>query len=140
MQNVKKYGGYTSVSTAYFILVEHDVKKKRIRSLETVSILWKDRIEKDPGQLEVYCQEVLGLQNPDIRIRKIRMQSLVKKDGFYMHLSGKTGNQISMRNAVQLCLRQEWVNYIKKLEKNDQQEVLSKEKNKELYQICVINI
>ena len=135
MQNVKKYGGYTSVSTAYFILVEHDVKKKRIRSLETVSILWKDRIEKDPGQLEVYCQEVLGLQNPDIRIRKIRMQSLVKKDGFYMHLSGKTGNQISMRNAVQLCLRQEWVNYIKKLEKDDQQEVLSKEKNKELYQI-----
>ena len=135
MQDVKKYGGYTSVSTAYFILVEHDVKKKRVRSLETVSILWKDRIEKDPGQLEVYCKEILGLQNPDIRIRKIRMQSLVKKDGFYMHLSGKTGNRIIMRNAVQLCLRQEWINYIKKLEKDDQQEVLSKEKNQELYQI-----
>ena len=135
LRNVRKYGGFSSVSTAYFILVEHEQKKKRVRTLETVPILWKDRIEKDPKQLEVYCTEVLGLINSDIRIRKIRIQSLVKKDGYYMYLSGKTGNQIIMRNAVQLCLRQEWINYIKKLEKETIDEVITKEENSELYNL-----
>lgn len=123
------------ISTAYFIIVEHDLKKKRVRTLETVSVLWKDRIEKDSMQLKIYCEKVLGLINPDIRVRKIRIQSLVKKDGYYMYLSGKTGNQIIMRNAVQLCLRQEWINYIKKLEKETEDDAITKEKNCELYDI-----
>jgi CRISPR-associated endonuclease Csn1 len=135
LQNVTKYGGFSSISTAYFILVEHDLKKKRVRTLETVSVLWKDRIEKDSTQLKIYCEKVLGLINPDVRVRKIRIQSLVKKDGYYMYLSGKTGNQITMRNAVQLCLQQDWINYIKKLEKETEDDAVTKEKNCELYDI-----
>ncbi len=135
LQNVTKYGGFTSVSTAYFILVEHDVKKKRVRTIESVPILWKERIEKDSGQLEIYCREVLGLVNPDIRVRKILIQSLVKKDGFYMYISGKTGTRFIMRNAVELCLEQRWINYIKKLEKEEQNEEVTREKNIELYNV-----
>lgn len=119
MLDKTKYGGFTDVRTAYFILVEHDVKKKRIRTIESVPILWKERIEKDPMQLEVYCRENLKLINPNIRVRKILVQSLMKKDGFYMYISGKTGNQLTVYNAVQLCLKQEWINYIKKLEKEN---------------------
>ena len=52
-----------------------------------------------------------------------------------MYLSGKTGNRITMRNAVQLCLQQDWINYIKKLEKETEDDAVTKEKNCELYDI-----
>ena len=84
---------------------------------------------------DTYCREVLELVNPDIRVRKILIQSLAKKDGYYMHFSGKTGKQIVMRNAVELCVKQEWVNYIKKLEKEEIDENITKEKNEELYEL-----
>ena len=106
-----------------------------MRTIEIVPILWKERIEKEPRQLELYCREVLGLVNPDIRVRKILIQSLVKKDGFYMYLSGKTGTRFIMRNAVGLCLEQGWINYIKKLEKEEKNEEVTTEKNIELYKV-----
>lgn len=141
MQDVTKYGGFTSVSTAYFFLVEHGEEGKRIRTLETVPIYLKQEIEAKKEVLLGYCKDVLGLVNPDIRMRKIKLQSLLKRDGFFVHISGKTGNQIILRNAVNLCLRQEWVQYIKKLEKYKEygqiDELLSEERNGELYQLLL---
>src|SRR5699024_10551667 len=79
--------------------------------------------------------EQLELVDPDIRLKKILMQSLIKKDGYYMYISGKTGKQYSARNAVSLCLNREWINYIKKLEKHERFSVVMMEKNVELYDI-----
>ena len=42
MADVTKYGGYSSVTTAYLFLVEHEIKGKKIRTLETVPIYLKD--------------------------------------------------------------------------------------------------
>jgi len=135
MQDVTKYGGFNGVSTAYYILVEHGKTGKRIRTLETVPVLWKDRIEKNLQLLQEYCEKELQLTEPSVRMKKIKMQSLVKKDGYYMHLSGKTGNQIYVRNAVPLCLKQNWMAYLKELEKGERNEMVSVEKNMELYDI-----
>lgn len=135
LQDVTKYGGFSSVSTAYFILVEHGKAGKRVRTLETVPVLWKDRIEKNPKLLHEYCEKELGLTEPSVRIRKIKMQSLVKKDGYYFHLSGKTGNQIYARNAIPLCMEQKWMTYIKKLERKERNDSIEAEKNMELYDI-----
>lgn len=135
LQDITKYGGFGDIKIAYFILVEHDLKKKRVRTLESIPIYWKERIEKDPLQLEVYCKNVLGLVNPDIRVRKILKWSLVKKDGYLYYLARKTDNRIGVCNAVQLCLRQEWINYIKKLEKEMEDDAITREKNCELYSI-----
>ena len=135
MQDVTKYGGFTSVSTAYFMLVEHDGKKgKRIRTIESVPIMWKERIEKNPAELERYCLEVLKLSNPDIRVRKILIQSLIKRNGYFMYITGKTNKQLSVRNKVSLCLTQNWVNYIKNLE-NDNDDNITEKENLELYDI-----
>lgn len=138
MQDVTKYGGFNSVSTAYYILVEHGKAGKRIRTLETVPVMWKDKIEKSPQLLQEYCEKNLGLTEPSIRMRKIKMQSLIKKDGYYFHISGKTGNRISVRNAVSVCLEQKWLNYIKLLEKGVESEKLSTKKNRELYDILCL--
>lgn len=77
--------------------------------------------------------------NPSIRVKKIRFQSLVRRNGYYMHISGRTGNQIVMRNAISLCLKREWVNYMKKVEniteKGFVETEITEEKNLELYDI-----
>lgn len=139
MNDVTKYGGLSSATTAYFFLVEHEEKGKQIRTLETVPVLWKDRIEKDETALQTYCEQELGLKSPSIRLKKIKLQSLVKKDGYYMQITGKTGNRIYGRNAVQLSLDIRWIGYIKKIEKcierNDIEKEIIKEKNIELFDI-----
>lgn len=135
LKDVTKYGGFSSVSTAYFILVEHGKTGKRIRTLETVPVLWKDRIEKTPQLLQEYCEKELRLIEPSIRMGRIKLQSLIRKDGYYVHLSGKTGNQIYVRNVIPVCLEQHWMTYIKDLEKGEQTEKVTIEKNIELYDI-----
>jgi CRISPR-associated endonuclease Csn1 len=118
LADVEKYGGFTKVSTAYLFLVEHEDKKgKRIRTLETVPIIFSKKIGNDISLLLKYCKENLGLINPDIRIPKINMQSLIKKNGYEFYISGKTENRYVVKNAVNLKISYEWVKYIKELEK-----------------------
>lgn len=135
MQDVSKYGGFSSASTAYFFVVEHEVKRKRVRTIEALPIVWKERTEKSETALQEYCTQILGLKNPSIRLKRIKLQSLIKKDGYYMHISGKTGNQLTVRNAVPLCLKQEWISYIKVLEKENVADTITTEKNIALYDI-----
>jgi CRISPR-associated endonuclease Csn1 len=58
-----------------------------------------------------------------------------------VHISGKTGNQITVRNAVCMCLRQNWIDYIRLLEKYQEKGELDKmvtaQKNLELYDILL---
>lgn len=117
MQDVKKYGGFTSVSGAYFFVVEHDVKKERIRTFEVVPIYMKHKVEATKDGLEKYCMDELGLKNPRILVQKVKMQSLMEINGFRYRLSGRTGKQLILRNEVQLCLNLEWNNYIHDIEK-----------------------
>lgn len=139
LNDVTKYGGVTSIATAYYFLVEHIVKKKRVRTIETVPIYLKQKIESSQDGLIRYCEDVLGLMEPKICYEKIKIQSLIKWNGFYLYLGGRTGNQIYVRNAVSLCLTQEWINYIKKLNKLVEYdyviEEVTGEKNMELFDL-----
>ena len=58
--SIEKYGGYNKISGAYFTLVEHTNKKKRIRSLEAVYLMNREMYEKEP---ETILLEVLGMNN-----------------------------------------------------------------------------
>lgn len=137
MADISKYGGIMNISTAYFILVEHKKSNKVVRTLETVPIYLKDAIEANPDKLEEYCKNVLGLIDFSIKVRKIKIQSLVKINGYFAYITGKTGNSISITNAVSLCLDEKWVAYIKKIEKYNEYKTLDKmitaEDNKELF-------
>lgn len=141
MQDVTRYGGYSSVTTAYFFLVEHEEKKKRIRTIESVPVYLKEKIECNPEELEKYCEYQLQLKNFSIRLRKIKIQSLIKKDGYFMYLSGRTGNRLTVRNQVSLCMKMEWIIYAKQIEKYIEKGILNEEmteeKNMELYDVFV---
>ncbi|MBQ2982008.1 MAG: type II CRISPR RNA-guided endonuclease Cas9 [Lachnospiraceae bacterium] len=117
MQDVTRYGGFSSVSTAYFFLVEHEVKGKRVRTIEFVPIYLKAKVEKSSEEIIRYCIEHLQLVNPRICVKKIKMQSLLMLNGYFAYISGRTGNRIILRNATNMCLSTEWLHYIKKLEK-----------------------
>ena len=111
---IEKYGGYNKLTGAYFILVEHTNKKKRVRSLETVLLMQKDFYEQNPEQ---YCQKVLGLESPKILLPKIKINALVSYDGFRMHISGRTEDRILLKNANQLIIAPQWQQYIKGISK-----------------------
>ena len=143
----KDYGGYNSAKSAYFMLVEHGKGKKRVRSLEVVTILDKALYEREPLR---YCEEVLGLEAPKVLISKIKIDSLFCLDGFRMHLSGRQGPQIKYKNANPLVLSPEWAPYIKQLakcveryagEKEDVQltafDAVDAQRNCQLYQILL---
>ncbi|SHF11786.1 type II CRISPR RNA-guided endonuclease Cas9 [Alkalibacter saccharofermentans] len=137
IQNVQKYGGYSSISTAHLFLVEHEIKGKRIRTLEALPLMLRDSFGMNLSKLNAYCEDILKLKEPDVRLSKIKLQSLVKRDGFYMNITGKTNNQFIASNAVSLIIKRNWLNYIKKVEKavdigyTDKE--ISSEKNIELY-------
>ena len=136
MSDVTKYGGYTSISTASFFLVEHEEKGKKVRTIETVPIHMKTRL-KTAAALQEYCEQDLGLSSPSIRMEKINLQSLIRINGYDVHISGKTGDQIELRNAVELRLPNPWIEYIHDLEKylpgSVNRQTISKEKNLQLF-------
>lgn len=137
MSDVEKYGGFTKVKGAYFFLVEHEVKGKRVRTIETVPLYLKKKIENDKAALEKYCESELSLVNPSIRVNRILIQAPWEINGYKVSVNGRTGNQIIVGNLVSLCLKQEWNNYIHYLDKYIEtgyiNRYISKEKNLELY-------
>ncbi|MBE5871498.1 MAG: type II CRISPR RNA-guided endonuclease Cas9 [Lachnospiraceae bacterium] len=139
LANVERYGGYSDIATAYFFVVEHTMKKERVRTIESVPVYLSKAVENNPDKLEEYCVNVLELKEPSVRVRKIRIQSLMRYNGYEMYISGKMngGKYYTLWNATNLCLCQEMVNYVKSLEKYGDEKIVSdnicREKNIELY-------
>lgn len=138
LADVTKYGGFNKARAAYFFLVEHGEEGKRIRTLETVPIYKREALEESEDTLTRYCREELGLVDPSVRVPKIRMQTLMKRNGYFVHLSGKTESRLVVRNAVSLCLRLQWRNYVHDIDKYIEHGIvkdsISKTKNHELYE------
>ena len=145
MRDVTKYGGYKKYTGAYFFLVEHTKKGKKVRSLEAMPLYLKDSLNSKE-KMETYCREKLGYQDPSVRLEKIKMYSLIKVDGYLMYLTGRTGERLVVVNSVEMKLSNDWSTYVKRLfsysmyvdDENDistSKETISKDKNSILYSI-----
>ena len=118
--NTERYGGYKTVTPAYFMLVKYkDKKGKVVRRIETLPLYMKNDFENDVD----YRRNVLksfahdnNLEEPEVLIDKIRFNSLIDINGFKAHLTGNNKAQLLFRNANQLVLGEEDVRYIKKLD------------------------
>ena len=116
--DIGKYGGYNKASSAYFILVEADGKNSREKTLETIPIIIHNKVKHgDKEALDNYLKENLGLKNPKILIDRIKINSLIKLDGFYYNIKGKTGNSLSVGGSVQLILKKNEQKLVKKMDK-----------------------
>ncbi len=143
--DIGKYGGYNKLTGAYFALVEHTDKKKRVRSLETVLLIHKGLYETNP---EEYCRKILELKDPKVLIPKVKINSLLSFDGFRMHISGRTGVQIIYKNANPLVMAPQWHQYVKGISRYMERckaagqelsitsfDKLTAEENRQLYQL-----
>ncbi len=147
-----KYGGYNSVTPAYFMLVESKDKKDRLkRTIEAVPLYRVKEFTQNKEAILDYCRERLELKEPRIIIPRIKKNAKLVIDGFPMHLKGTTGKQLILQGAVQLCIDGENTEYLKKVTKyleanknrNDKKTLLpvneymklSKEQNTILYDV-----
>lgn len=116
LADIGKYGGYNKATGTYFMLVESEDKKgAKMRSIEYVPLYLCDRIEKDETAAREYLEKERGLKNPRVLIEKIKIDTLFKVDGFYMWLSGRTGNRLVFKGANQLLLSEHDARVLKKI-------------------------
>lgn len=115
--DISKYGGYGSVSGSYFMLVEHRKGRKRVRSLEHVPVYLVNQItdKNEHDLISRYCKEILGLIEFEVLVPKVKVDSLIKVDGFFMHLRGRTGDSLIVRGANQLLIDDRYMRYLKKI-------------------------
>ena len=143
--DMSKYGGYSNYAGAYFFLVEHTKKNRRIRTIETMPLYMMDKCSTEKEILD-YCTEALGYTEPVIRIPKIKLYSLAKVNGYYVYLTGRTLNRLSIRSAVEPKFSEEMSIYVKRIfstadineseqeyDKQPHREDISRENNMALY-------
>ena len=99
--DVDKYGGYNKLTGAYYLVAEHSVKNRRVRTIEPVYLYQKARCEADPI---AYCTEILGLIDPKVISREVRADAMLEIDGSRLYISGRTGNYYVCEHAYQLAI------------------------------------
>lgn len=155
LADVTKYGGVTTIAVAGYTLLEYKAGGKTVRSLEALPIYLGGSKNLTEEQMVEYFSDILQQENKekvvsDVIIRKkmIPSGSLIKYNGFYYYLAGKTGNRIVLISAVQLCLPMDTMLYIKKIEKacstgifeekdKNGKQVLSKQQNEFVYEFII---
>ncbi|MBR1743932.1 MAG: type II CRISPR RNA-guided endonuclease Cas9 [Lachnospiraceae bacterium] len=151
MADVTKYGGRTSINNMCYTLVEYKVKDKRIRSIEAIPVYLGAAGDLTEEQIEAYLlpkirQEYRKKEVTDFRvcIRVIKYRALLKINGYYYYLGGKTGYRLSLDNAVQWKVDGKHARYIGRIfkavesnffgeQKKNGDFILTNEKNRELY-------
>lgn len=113
----EKYGGYKSLSTAYFSVVESkDKKGKLIKTIEAIPVLVDYQTKGDKDKVLAYLSKI-GLKEPNLLIPKIKIKSLISVNGFRAWIAGVTGKSIIVHNAQQWFTDQKTDLYIKNLGK-----------------------
>ena len=76
MQDVSKYGGYTSLNPSYFIFIEHGPEKKRKRCFEVIQSYYSARIKTEKDLIDFLVQK--GYKNPRVINAGIKKNALIK--------------------------------------------------------------
>lgn len=116
--DVSKYGGMTKIKNAYSIIVQYTGKKNEvIKEIVPLPIYLTNQNTTDSDLID-YVKSIIP-QAKDITIiyRKLCINQLVKVNGFYYYLGGKTSNSICIDNAVQVIFSPEFEVYIKLIDK-----------------------
>ena len=114
----EKYGGYKSLKTAYFAIVESlDKKGRTLKTIEAIPVIvdYDARVHSDA--VEKYLTEKVGLKQPKITVKKLKIKSLLEVNGTPVWIAGVTGKQIILHNAVQWYTDTETDEYVNRLVK-----------------------
>ena len=138
LSNIERYGGYTNMKTAYFMLVESDdVKKKtRKKTIEAVPTYIYQKYKNQPDfeqKIFDYVVKDNKLINAKVIVPKINLFSTLKiGKGEYL-LSGRTNDRLVLHNFNQWRTNFEIERYVKALNKYAEIK-LSKNENLLIYE------
>lgn len=62
MQDVSKYGGYTSLNPSYFIFIEHGPEKKRKKCFEVIHSYYAAQIKTEKDLIDFLLQKGYKIQ------------------------------------------------------------------------------
>ena len=113
----EKYGGFKSLTTAYFAVVESkDKKGNTIKTIESIPVLVDYKARNDENAVLDYLRKQ-GLCEPQILIPKLKVKSLLSIEGCKVWLAGKQKNEIILHNAQQWFTDAETDEYVKQVVK-----------------------
>ncbi len=126
----EKYGGFKSLNTAYFAIVESIGKKNKIqKTIEAIPVLVDYKAKNDPDAVNKYLLQK-GLKEPKIIIPKLKIKSLVSVNGFKAWVAGATEGRIILHNANQWFTDAITDQYIKQATKFVSSEITKEASNK----------
>ena len=118
--DVTKYGGMTKIKNAYSIIVQYIGKKGEVvKEIVPLPIYLTNRNTTDQDLIDYVASITPEAKDISIIYRKLCINQLVKVNGFYYYLGGKTNSKIYIDNAVELVVPTNIAVYIKVLEKFD---------------------
>ena len=113
-----KYGGYNSPKTSAFAFIEFDGKKKeRKNHIVEIPVYIVNIAKRQPDTIKEYLEQKKGYKNVLVKKYPIKKNALIKIDGYLARLRGATEKDVLLKNAVQLVLRDEYSENIRKVEK-----------------------
>jgi CRISPR-associated protein, csn1 family len=127
--DVSKYGGVTKIKNAYSIIVQYTGKKdEKIKEIVPLPIYLTNRNTTDSDLLDYVKSVIPKAKDISIIYKKLCINQLVKVNGFFYYLGGKTNDKIYIDNAIELVVPDDIAMYIKLLDKYD----LLRKENKDL--------
>lgn len=148
LSNTEKYGGYTGLTTAYFVVAESDGKKgARMKTIEAIPVYKEYGIKSDEVKIKDYLENECGLKNVKLLVPKLKIKTLVRINGFNAWIAGMTGKQILMHNANEWFTDKDTDDYVNGLGKlietakngsvdeNEEEYVIKTNRKKEVKQV-----
>lgn len=119
--NINKYGGYNKAAVSYFMYVQAEEKGKPVYLFVPVLLYRAAQLQTDEDRraycLEEWQREGKKYTRPEILLKEIKYNAMLELNGFRMHLSARSGTQLVMKNAVELCLSDEEAALVKRMGK-----------------------
>lgn len=116
LQNVERYGGFTSLNPAYFVFIEYGPQKKRKKCFDVVPLYHAQQIN-NPEDLKSYFETAYGYEDVRIICPKIKKNSLLRMDGYYVYISGlDAAKKVEFYNGTTMIMGNVYVQYIHALE------------------------
>lgn len=113
----KKYGGFKSLKTGYFAIVQSKGKNGNVlKTIEAIPVLVDYQARQNRNAVEEYLT-AKGLIEPIILVKKLKIKSLVSINGYKVWIAGITGDRIIIHNAQQWFTDGETDLYVKQLVK-----------------------
>lgn len=115
LTDISKYGGYNNATGAYFVFVKSQKRGKIIRSFEFVPLYLSQQFADNPLLLKKYLEKERGLNDVEILVPKILINSIFRYNGTKIRITGRSLSQLLINIDQPLYLDTNSIRMIKSI-------------------------